>query len=246
MSIWKPPSMWKNGTCWIIGGGPSILNQFDVPKELQDKFKKRLIPLSELSNYLKALHDKHIIGINLAYTIGNWIDIVFFGDGQWFLHHRQALANFNGLKVSCSPRFKDWPDGNSERIKFMARNHERVEGITDIRGYVSWNRNSGAASISLAQQLGVDRIILLGFDMTTDAEQDTHWHGRHWEKRGGPFDPKGNLITLKKPTALPYERHLEGFPKIALDAERLNLEIINANPNSEIDAFPKYNVKDLL
>jgi hypothetical protein len=50
---------------------------------------------------MQALHSKHVIGINVAFMIGDWIDMVFFGDGGFFLKHKAALAKFPGLKVTC-------------------------------------------------------------------------------------------------------------------------------------------------
>ena len=41
-------------------------------------------------------------------------------------------------------------------------------------------------------------------------------------------------------------QHMVGFSKIAQDAKRLGIEIINASPDSKIKAFKKVPVKDLL
>lgn len=236
--------MWEDGECWIIGGGPSVLEQFGVPEDLARKIKEREEPLHAMSPYMEAIHDRHVIGVNMAYRIGHWIDVVFFGDCGWYLWHRKQLAKFPGLKVSCCPRFAGRKEGDPERIKFVQKCRKVKRGITTERDSVAWNGNSGAAAISLARHFGVRRIVLLGFDMKTDAEKVTHWHGYHVEKYSGKVDRRGN--PKPRPTRLPFGRHLRGFPKIAEDAKRMGIEIINASPKSAIDAFPKASVKELL
>ena len=115
-------------------------------------------------------------------------------------------------------------------LKYMPKDSRHRQGISVRPGHVSWNRNSGCAAISLAAQLGVKRIILLGFDMTTDKNKVTHWHGSHGAKRRNP----------------PFESHMKGMAEIAKDAEKLDIEIINASSISAIDVFPKKRVRDLL
>jgi hypothetical protein len=246
MANWTAPRIWDGGECWIIGGGPSILEQFEVPSDLARMLKTRDVPLSELSPYMAAIHDKHVIGVNLAYQIGDWIDVIFFGDCSWYLWHRKQLAKVNALKVSCCPRFAQKPEDDPERIKFLHKDKEYRQGITKKRDRVAWNNNSGAAAINVARHFGVKRIVLLGFDMCLDEKGTSHYHGCHYEKISGPKDPKGNPKKLPKRKKLPFSRHLKGFPKIAADAKHMGIEIVNASPNSTIDVFPKIPVKELI
>ncbi len=235
--MWKPPRIWQGGTCWIIGGGPSIFQQFNVPSKLQNKLKNREVDLSSLSSYMSCLHNRHVIGINLAYKLGNWIDFLAFGDGSWFLEHRWELAKYSMFKVSFSPRQYDWGDNNVERIKSMVRNRSYKYGINTEPGYISWNSNTGAAAVSLAYQLGAKRIILVGFDMDVDEDGDTHWHGCHWEKvnRKDQDDPD----TLRVAGAhKSFGKYIKAFDHIAEDAEKLGLEIFNINKHSKIKSIP--------
>ena len=55
--MWKPPKIWKGGTAYIIGGGPSV-NDAD----------------------LSLIHDRRVIGVNNAYSLGGWVDVCWFGD----------------------------------------------------------------------------------------------------------------------------------------------------------------------
>ena len=227
---WRVPPMWEDGECWVIGGGPSVPRQFDVPEDVvQDVMSGRRRP-SAYSDYLSPLHDRHVIGVNNAYQIGNWIDAVFFGDCAWYLAHRQALAAFPGLKVTCCRRFDGRTREQSEGVKYLAKDAEHRNGISSDPTAVSWNSNSGAAAISLAAHFGVRRIILLGFDMALDEKMVSHWHGSH-----GAGSPKP-----------PFSRHLRGFPAIAQDAASREIEILNASPSSAIAEFPKVQARGLL
>jgi hypothetical protein len=199
-----------------------------VPEEVtQEVLAKRENP-QVYSPYLKAIHDKHVIGINNAYQIGDWIDILFFGDASWYHAHAPRLGTWPGLKVSSAPFFHKTRN-NPLGVKYLARDGGHKTGISRNPRCVSWNRNSGAAAISLAAHLGVKQIVLLGFDMRGDSPLITHWHGNH--------KPGGNC---------PFSNHLLNFPNIARDAKSMGIEILNASPHSAIEIFPKVAIKDLL
>jgi hypothetical protein len=226
--MWQVPKIWEDADVWILGGGPSVTEQFNIPKSIV----QRVISgesVSLYSPYMSAIHDKHVIGINVSYHIGNWIDMVFFGDNSFFLREQDGLARFPGLKISSHPQLegKSW-------IKYLGRDSKRPRGISPNPKMVSWNGNSGAAAISIAVHTGAKRIILLGFDMKLDLEGKQHWH-----------DMYHRMKSIKK-NALPFDRHLLGFPEIARDAKRMNVEILNASPNSAITNFRKVTVSDLL
>lgn len=231
MSAWQAPRIWEGGEVWIIGGGPSVSKQFDIPGDVINEVLAGG-SLSLFSEYMKPIHDKHVIGINVAYMLGSWVDIVFFGDRNFFLNHQQRLADFPGLKVSCSSQTDryNW-------VKYTPMDYGHPRGISPNPRFVSWNYNSGAASISLAAHLGAKRIILLGFDMKLDETERQHFHNCYGRL---------NVKNPKRHVGLPFNRHLLGFPEIAKDAQRMRIEIINASPDSAIKDFKKMTVKDIL
>jgi len=226
---WTVPELWKDGECWIIGGGKSVPYQFDIPEDVIERVCNGKLPSYSYSPYLEVLHDKHIIGVNNVYQMGAWIDFLFFGDGSWYLTHRLNLAKWIGIKVTCSPKFQRDKYAKQEGIKYLAKDKTHKHGLSSVPYKVSWNGNSGAAAISLAAHLGVKRIILLGFDMNMDGKF-SHWHGSHGKKNRTP----------------PFRRHLQGFPNIAEDAKRMKIEILNANKNSAITSFPKVTLEEVL
>jgi hypothetical protein len=228
--------MWEGGTCFVIGGGPSMPRQFGVPEDTVSKVMTGELPPSAYSPFLAPIHVSHVIGVNNAYTIGPWIDAVFFGDCAWYLVHREALAKFRNLKVTCCPRFANKTEKDSEGIKYLPKGGGREiegggpkHGLSGNPSRVCWNHNSGAAAINLAVHFGVKRIVLLGFDMRLDDSNRSHWHG---------FHQSNGLAT--------FARHLRGFPAIAEDAKNRGIEILNANSESAIEAFPKVTLKEIL
>jgi hypothetical protein len=223
--------MWEGGDVWIIGGGPSISKQFGIPDEVIQSVLQGTSPLSVYSTYMSSIHDKHVIGINVAYMLGDWVDIIFFGDTGFFLQHQKGLANFPNLRVSSTPH-----TDNIEWIKYVAKDSTHSRGISPNPKMISWNGNSGAAAISLAVHTGAKRIVLLGFDMKLNGNNDQHWHNIYG---------KAHLDETKM-RKLPFDRHLRGFPVIAQDAKQMGVEILNANPDSAINDFPKFSVKELL
>ncbi len=223
---WKVPKIWAGGSCWIIGGGHSVPWMFDVPKNIiKGVCSGAMFPIS-YSEYLSPIHSAHVIGINNAYQLGSWIECLFFGDSSWFLVHQKRLANWPGLKVTCSPRFAN---GKRKGIKYLAKDSGHRRGISSHPGKLSWNSNSGAAAISLAVKFGVRRIFLLGFDMQKSGKY-THWHGSHG----------------RSPKKLPYDHHKKGFGPIAQDAAKIGVEIFNVNDRSSVEEFPIISLAEAL
>lgn len=232
--IWIVPRIWEGADVWIIGGGPSVPKQFGIPDKVIQQVIDGATPPNVYSSYMTAIQDKHVIGINMAYRIGNWIDMVVFGDTGFFLRERGNLSKFPGLKVSLNPG-----QHQDSWVKYIARDTTHVKGISSNPKMVSWNGNTGAAAISIAVHTGAKRIILLGFDMKIGDNKMQHWHNLYQK---GPVQAQDNRRIRK----LPFDRHLSGFPVIAEDAKRMGVTILNACPNSEIQCFPKVTVKDIL
>jgi hypothetical protein len=226
---WSVPRIWEGGDVWILGGGPSLPKQFEIPQEVIDGVISKALPLSAYSTYMESIHKKHIIGINMAYKIGNWIDMMFFGDTNYFIKNKDDIFLFPGLKVSCTPSTIRY-----EWVKTLNREMPKPYGISTKPNSVSWNTNSGAASISVAVNAGAKRIFLLGFDMKLDGNIQ-HWHSLYNEK-----------ALPKNKVRLPFDRHLKSFPTIANDAKNLGIQIYNICPNSAINNFPKITLQEAL
>jgi hypothetical protein len=234
--IWQVPRIWEGGEVWILGGGPSVTKQFNIPDAIVDCVRSGERPPSIYSPYMKAIHNKHVIAINAAYLIGDWMDMVFFGDANFYLPHEERLAKWPKLKVSCHATTANVP-----WIKFLDKDTNHSRGISSNPGMVSWNTNSGSAAISIAANAGAKRIVLLGFDMSLDSNGFSHWHSEYKNSpRNSGIPPKPN------PKDSPFHKHITGFHQIAIDAKLRGIEILNASPESVITELRKVNVKDIL
>jgi hypothetical protein len=229
--IWTVPRIWEGGEVWIIGGGPSVPKQFGIPDSVIQRVIAGESP-SLYSPYMEAIHKKHVVGINVSYLIGEWVDVAFFGDMNFFLQHQERLAKFPGLKVCCHPQIE-----KHKWIKYLARDNTKNKGISNTPQQVCWNHNSGSAAISFVTHAGAKKIVLLGFDMKLNGKEQQHWH-----------DLYGRIANrnFKKPQHMPFERHLRGFSEIAKDAKRLGVEIINVSPDSAIQEFERISVEEYL
>lgn len=154
---WTVPPIWKGGTVYIIGGGPSLLDM-------------DLTPLHDTAH--------RVIGVNNAFALGPWVDVCYFGDCRWWDRNKDELKDFPGLVVSSCNRKAPWMP---RWVKQLKRNHKTI-GITHGADSISWNNNSGASAINLAVQLGAKKIVLIGFDMQVKEgapNKGHNWHDRH-------------------------------------------------------------------
>ena len=201
MLNWKVPKLWPNSKVFILGGGPS-LNQMDF----------------------SGLKDHWVIGVNNSAFIGDFVDVLFFGDCKWYDHNREAIRAFGGIKVTTCNRSQSFPGVNHV---FPGG---KSQGLFPNPQRIVWNRNSGAAAINLAMHFGASRIVLLGYDMRV-VDGKHNWHNDH------PTTP---------PESIYEKRFLPVFPAIAKDAKRFHLEIVNATPGSALLDFPMVSLEDEL
>jgi hypothetical protein len=206
--LWEIPELWPDSTVYIIGGGPSVAN-----------------------HDLSRIHDKRVIGVNQAYKLGPWVDVVWFGDKQWYPSQMPVILDYRGLIVTCAQEArhsKRW-----KRVRWVGRS--KASGIETRhfkRNSIAWNGNSGASAINLAYWFGAKRVVLLGFECKIQGEQ-THWHNDYEVKKD-----KGNLVN-------PYRNYLKHWGQIARDAKACKLEILNATPDTAIEEIPQVRFEDV-
>ena len=187
----------------IIGGGPSF-KEIDVEK----------------------IKDFPIIGVNAAYKLGEWVDILFTGDCRFYEWNRVELEKWPNRIITCCSTLKDHP-----RIEFLKPLRTQTINI-DKKDSISWpcqtgGANSGAAAICLAAKLGAKNIFLLGFDGGA-VKGKHHWHNYH------------KVATRD----CVYPRFNEFFKIVAKDALKCRINVYNVNPNSLIPYFKKITVEE--
>jgi len=246
MKTWRVPRIWENGEVWILGGGPSLLTCFDIPDDVAQEVRLRKTGIEAYSPYLAAIHSKHVIGINVAYHFGNWVDICFFGDKDFFRVNRAGLSNFRKLVVTCAKKVGEkniyWVKYLPTDVDVNAPKGQNIYGISASPDKIRWNDNSGAAAVSLAAWTGVKRIVLVGFDMNLDVNnKEQHFHNLY-RKTVAQIKERDRL----KGKQLPFAKHLVGWGAIKRDADNMGIEILNTSLNSAIQEFPKVHIKELL
>jgi hypothetical protein len=167
----------------------------------------------------------HCIGVNSSFCLGDWVDICLFGDARWFNLEYGALRGFSGLVVGISP-FQDHGEiGQTVGVTVrLMRRSRKGKGLTTRPGELCWNHSSGGAAVNLAVQLGAKKVILIGYDMRA-IEGEHNFHDKYpWNK--------------DRPYRDPYRIHGKPWKMIAVRANKMEVEIINATPGSTIDAFP--------
>ena len=189
--VWIPPKIWEGETVFILGGGPSLLQ-----------------------SPLHLIHNERVLGVNDAFTLGNWVDACYFGDCQWWEWNRNEFREeYGGLRMTSCQRLY-----NLTFIKTWKRGKPR--GIETEPGHIAWNYNSGLSAINVAYHLGAVKIVLLGFDMkVNDKTQAANWHTRY--KR--PPTPK-----------IYKDKWLPCIPFIMKDARTLGVDIVNATIDTNI------------
>jgi len=243
---WSVPKIW-NGECWIICGGSSIAEQFNVPDSLVPETKDEF---EEFGAYLSHIHNKRCIGVNLAAFLGKWVDVAYFGDASTHIEYRAWFNDFSGLKVSSAGKFAADIEFD---VKYLNKDVNR--GLTERKNDISWCcKNSGASAIDLAVKLGSIKIYILGIDMYLNPIKDrVHFHSGYPHKIKTPTkkQQQEGLRTPRVPIDLKHQeevfnRQLKSWGKIATDCELKDIEVINVNPKSRVDVFPKMSMQEVL
>lgn len=248
-----PDRSWKDGPCFVIGGGPSL-----------DGFDWAL------------LEGKRTIGINRAYevmepTIIFSMDTVFLNRIHWGRYGEIAAKRFG-----ASRSLKVWlvrndppislPDGILLVKQWMDyKQATRAFPFSMVEG-IGHGNNSGYAALNLACCLGANPIYLLGFDM--GHRPNCHYCGRpfngqppkdrkhpdfcddacfrDWAAKAKPMPGVDDLHITHWHDGHPYnddsatvERFVHFFEKAAPAIRAKGFEVVNLNPDSLLKCFPK-------
>ena len=155
------------------------------------------------------------IAVGDAWRITPWADVLYHSDAQWWRHYH-SVPDFGGLRVGCHEC------GNVPGVLNLELSG--TEGFDPRLGWLRHGSNSGAAAIHLAAQLGARRIVLLGFDQRQVDGQE-HFFGLHpraISRHGSPF-----------------ELWARSFALLADELRKLDVEVLNATPNSALTCFPR-------
>ncbi len=179
----------------------------------------------------ERLRGKNTIGTNYAYKLGKDIcNCVFFSDynpakaHDFFTTHYDGLAAHGGLILTHNSALKCRPES---WLNWYPR---KLSGL--YRDAIGYNWSSGASAINMALILGASRIFLLGIDCNAPDGKSVDWYVDN---------------DLKERQQV-FSQFTEGFCHIkrTLNIVFHDAEIINLNPESALDIFPKALPEDYL
>lgn len=207
------PSIWSPDIgCFIIGGGPSLL-----------------------SEQVETLRGFNCIGVNNSGFLFPWIDVLFFGDQQWYDWNTRKLKLYPGIiYTNCNASLFQ------QQKLVIAIDRGKSTGIDPRPSNISWNYNSGFASINLAYHLGARKIGLLGFDMKR-INGKSNFHNDHLRRNL----TEKEMARRERFKDQVYINFLRAAPAIKKDADALGLEIINFTQGSALTEFPFLTMEEI-
>jgi len=228
---WQVPKTWEGETAFIIAGGPSLRT---MVIDKQGAKKPELFDASILRKRGR------VITINDAWALAPWADVNYFYDSSWWrmqidknpgawdrktgmvyrTFHDQI---YKGFWVSGSQDFATHPQVHALRLTGQTGLETKSDGLKH-------GSNSGYQCINLAYLFGAKRIVLLGYDMQPATNGRTHWHS---EPR------QSNFAQVLKLSMLPH------FETLVQPLKEAGVEVLNANPNSALQCWPKVTVEQV-
>lgn len=229
---WTASKIYKDETVFILAGGPSLR------REVLGSIPKRYAGFD--GNTLRKFGK--IITINDSWKLAPIGSVNYFCDDTWWT--TQVSKNpwapdpktgmgfrsfhdqiYKGFWVTSSQAFLDHP-----QIKVLKFTGER--GLEKDPSGLRHGSNSGYQAINLAYHLGAKKIVLLGYDMKCQGNR-THWHN---EER-----PLANAFSsVLEKSMLPH------FASLVEPLKEAGIEVVNANPNSVLDCWPKASLEEIL
>ena len=213
---------WKNQSCFIVAGGPSLVD-FDYSR-LQGKFT---------------------IGINKSFlafspSILYAMDSTFYGemiDGNFDEEGKERTfvrwLKCPSTKVLLTPmELKKF----GQEVFLIRRKWKAEVNRENLDDGIWGGQNSGVGAINLAIALGANPIYLLGYDL--QCKERTHGHSGYKDflpdetgkSRLVPRDPIRFNLKLQE-----FKTEIEELSPIWKEA---GIKIINLNPNSALTCFP--------
>lgn len=167
------------------------------------------------------------IGVNDA-ALHKPCDAFFSNDHNYALGIRASIEAFPGERHLCvfqrhHEKFAGWRD-----VKIWRRVHGLQPSLAPLvlaSGGHTTPGCSGYVALNLALQMGARRVVLIGYD----------------------FHDAYNYFFTPDPyprVSIPGVR--ASFREVAKQYRRLGVEVINANPDSAIDAFPRMSLEEAL
>lgn len=221
------PKLKKRNRCFILGGGPSLVNlDFSL------------------------LADKFTIGVNRSFEKFP-TDILYCMDYDFYeritgpqkqmdVYAKDSVfdkfVNFKGIKVFlavCDEKIKY--DYNVFVINRVYKNE--LNTITsDIKDSIYGGYNSGFGALMLAIYLEYTDVVLLGFDLKVK-ENSTHYHTGY---------PNQDLTNYCNNISLWHKEWFEWAPKFLEKGINITTCVLNSKEETDLTCFPVKYLKEML
>lgn len=168
------------------------------------------------------LNDANVLVVNDAYRPLIHADALYAADFAWW-KERNGVPEFTGEKwtsTSTSLNFVDDKSKVAKDFNFNLVNAKDGAGFCEDGKSIHYggpNAHSGFQAINLAIRFGAKRICLVGFDYGYSGS--SHFFGNH--------------TRLRNPSDHEYQQMAKAF-----DSVMTKVEIVNANPLSNLKKFP--------
>ena len=170
-----------------------------------------------LQNFdFSKLENKISIVINKAILYVPFAQVMYWTDSRVYDWYQKEIDAFKGLKVTNKPR----PIASGV-INLLDTGKM---GLELLPNGLRHGNNSGYAAINLAYHLGAKKIVLLGFDMQMQ-NNNNHWHD-------------GYKLATPKP-GLYKNTMIPNFETLVEPLKAAGVEVYNACPSSALECFTK-------
>lgn len=219
-----PSGAWKDKTCFLIGGGPSLKN-FDfnlIKNELTIGVNKSFTKFPTTVNYAMDVR---------FYDMVTCTRKVYTKNAKCKELHHQWLV-YRGIKLFIKRSAKSKFDSSI----YIVNNLDKKAISLDLSRGIYGGNNSGFGALMLAIALGATWIGLLGYDLKVQKKQErikTHWHDGYGLGRVESFQSKLDKFRMC-------------FEEFAPTIAKQGIKVVNLNPTSALECFPKEDIRTFL
>lgn len=141
------PRIWDGGTCFIVGGGPS-LRGFDAER----------------------LRGRQVLAVNWSTDLCPWADALYFADNAFLERNGAVIEAWPGVAITGSRRA-------AASLPCLRWPEHRPGGAFSTEPHWTWcGVTSGHTAVNVAGLLGARTIVLLGFDGRIGPDGSGNFH----------------------------------------------------------------------
>lgn len=172
----------------------------------------------------ELLRGQTLIAVNDAALRLPWATALISADRTWIAHREKEVLAFQGERYLVVSEGKPRPLSG---VIYLRQTTDR--GLSSNPGTIHVRGNSGYAALNLAFLKGARQIILLGYDFSQGHQ---HWFPKY------PWQPSRANETY-------YQRWAAEFVNTLPQLRQVGVDVINANPASRIEVFPKVSLSEM-